>query len=59
MRLFGPDSPTSVIAEDDESGEGSNARIAASLVPGQYYPQVRHYNRAGGKGDYTIRVRRM
>lgn len=59
MRLFGPDSPTSVIAEDDESGEGSNARIAASLVPGQYYAQVRHYNRAGGKGDYTIRVRRM
>lgn len=59
MRLFGPNSPTSVIAEDDDSGEGTNARIAASLVPGQYYAQVRHYNRTGGKGDYTIRVRRL
>ena len=59
MRLFGPNSPTSVIAEDDDSGEGSNARIAASLVPGLYYAQVRHYNRSGGKGDYSIRVRRV
>jgi hypothetical protein len=58
MRLYGPDNPTSVIAEDDDSGEGSNARIAANLVPGKYWAQVRHYNRAGGKGDYTIRVRR-
>jgi Astacin (Peptidase family M12A)/Bacterial pre-peptidase C-terminal domain len=59
MRLFGPNSPTSVIAEDDDSGDGTNARIAASMVPGLYYAQVRHYNRAGGKGDYTIRVRRL
>jgi len=58
MRLFGPNSHTNVIAEDDDSGEGTNARIAASLVPGLYYAQVRHYNRTGGKGDYTIRVRR-
>jgi hypothetical protein len=58
MRLFGPDSQTNVIAEDDDSGQGFNARIAASLTPGQYYAQVRHYNRAGGRGDYTIRVRR-
>ena len=59
MRLFGPNSPTRVIAEDDDSGEGTNARIAASLVPGLYHAQVRHYNRTGGKGDYTIRVRRL
>ena len=59
MRLFGPNSQTNVIAEDDDGGEGSNARIAASLVPGLYYAQVRHYNRAGGKGDYSIRVRRV
>lgn len=58
MRLFGPDSQTNVIAEDDDSGEGTNARITASLVPGLYYAQVRHYNRDNGKGDYTIRVRR-
>jgi hypothetical protein len=59
MRLFGPNSATNVIAEDDDSGEGTNARITAGLVPGQYYAQVRHYNRTGGKGDYTIRVRRI
>ena len=58
MRLFGPNSQTNVIAEDDDSGDGSNARISASLVPGLYYAQVRHYNRNNGKGDYTIRVRR-
>ncbi len=59
MRLFGPNSSTNVIAEDDDSGEGSNARIATGLVPGLYYAQVRHYNRAGGQGSYTIRVRRV
>ena len=59
MRLFGPDSHTNVIAEDDDSGTGTNARISASLVPGRYYAQVRHYNRAGGTGDYTIRARRI
>ena len=58
MRLFGPNSQTNVIAEDDDSGDGSNARISASLVPGLYYAQVRHYNRNNGKGDYTIRIRR-
>jgi len=58
MRLYGPNSKTDVIAEDDDSGEGSNARITASLIPGLYYAQVRHYNRASGKGAYTIRVRR-
>ena len=59
MRLFGPNSATNVIAEDDDSGEGTNARLAASLVPGLYYAQVRHYNRTGGKGDYSIRARRV
>ena len=58
MRLFGPNSQTNIIAEDDDSGQGSNARISASLVPGLYYAQVRHYNRDGGQGAYTIRVRR-
>ncbi len=59
MRLYGPNSQTNVIAEDDDSGDGSNARISASLVPGLYYAQVRHYNRNNGKGDYTIRARRV
>jgi len=56
MKLFGPDSATALIAEDDDSGLAYNARIAADLVEGRYYAQVRHYNRATGKGNYTIRV---
>ena len=58
MKLFGPDSQTDVIAEDDDSGVGFNARIAGALVPGTYYAQVRHYNRSSGVGDYSVRVRR-
>ena len=59
MKLFGPDSTTNVIAEDDDSGVDTNARIVADLVPGSYYAQVRHYNRASGMGNYTIKVRRL
>jgi hypothetical protein len=58
MKLFGPDSPTALIAEDDDSGVDVNARIVRSLIPGRYYAQVRHYNRASGMGNYSIRVRR-
>ncbi len=59
MKLFGPDSQTSLIAEDDDSGVATNARIRASLIPGLYYIQVRHYNRARGVGNYSVKVRRV
>jgi hypothetical protein len=58
MTLFGPDSPTALIAEDDDSGVDYNARIAANLVEGRYIAQVRHYNKASGVGNYTVRVSR-
>ncbi len=58
MKLFGPDSPTALIAEDDDSGVDTNALIRADLIPGRYYVQVRHYNRASGVGNYTVKVRR-
>lgn len=58
MKLFGPNSHTALIAEDDDSGVDYNARIAADLVEGRYFAQVRHYNRASGMGSYTIRVSR-
>ena len=58
MKLFGPDSPTALIAEDDDSGVDVNARIVSNLIEGRYYAQVRHYNRASGMGNYSIRVRR-
>jgi hypothetical protein len=46
------------MAEDDDSGYATNARIAASLMPGDYWVQVRHYNRESGMGDYSVKVRR-
>jgi len=59
MKLYGPNSPTALIAEDDDSGYGYNPRIAADLIEGRYYVQVRHYNPTGGKGKYSIKVRRV
>jgi hypothetical protein len=56
MKLFGPDSPTALIAEDDDSGVDFNARIAADLIEGRYLAQVRHYNRTSGMGNYSIKV---
>lgn len=58
MKLFGPDQPTRLIAEDDDAGYAANARIAADLVAGAYWVQVRHHNRERGLGDYSVKVRR-
>lgn len=58
MKLFGPNSQTSLIAEDDDSGVGTNSRIVADLIPGQYFVQIRHFNKASGTGSYSIRVRK-
>lgn len=59
MKLFGPNSETALLAEDDDSGIDFNAHIAADLVAGDYFVQVRHYNRANGMGNYTIKVRKL
>ncbi|MGZ8485163.1 MAG: M12 family metallopeptidase, partial [Candidatus Binatia bacterium] len=58
MKLFGPNSETALIAEDDDSGIDTNALIVRDLLAGNYFVQVRHYNRANGMGNYTIKVRR-
>lgn len=55
MVLFGPDSQTTKIADDDDGGAGTNARIAADLSPGTYYAAVRHYSQHR-TGNYRIRV---
>jgi len=59
MKLFGPDSETALIAEDDDSGVDTNAQIVRDLSAGSYFVQVRHYNRASGMGNYSIKVRRL
>lgn len=58
MKLFGPNSQTSLIAEDDDGGVGLNARIVADIIPGQYFVPIRHFNKARGTGSYSIRVSR-
>jgi Bacterial pre-peptidase C-terminal domain/Astacin (Peptidase family M12A) len=56
MTLYGPNSQTALIDQDDDSGPGLNASIVEKLGPGTYFVQVRHYNRHGGKGAYGISV---
>ena len=56
MKLFGPNSQTQLIAEDDDGGQGRNSRITANLSPGDYFAQIRHYNSSSGEGNYTIKV---
>jgi hypothetical protein len=57
MSLLGPDSQTRKVAEDDDSGAGHNAQIAADLAAGAYFVQVRHFNEQN-VGDYHILVTR-
>jgi hypothetical protein len=58
MKLFGPNSETALIAEDDDSGLDTNSRIAQSLIPGRYFVQIRHYNQKSGMGKYSVKVTR-
>lgn len=55
LTLFGPNNPTDKIAEDDDGGAGTNARISAALQPGTYYARVRHFDSAR-TGTYRIQV---
>ena len=57
VTLFGPNSQSMLIAEDDDSGPGTNSRIVTTLAAGNYFVRVRHYS-ANGTGAYTIAVRR-
>jgi hypothetical protein len=59
MKLFGPNSETALIAEDDDSGLDTNARIASDLIAGEYFVQVRHYSRQSGTGKYSIKARKL
>lgn len=58
MALFGPDSQTNLVAEDDDSGQFLNAKIATELEAGTYYVRVRHY-RPRGTGTYKVSVRAL
>src|SRR3954447_5692942 len=58
MKLYGPNNPTLLIAEDDDAGVGLNPRIVRVLAAGAYLVQIRHYNSTAGTGPYTIQVTR-
>ncbi len=58
MGLFGPDNPARQIGHDDDSGQGTNARIQMSLAAGEYLVRIRHY-RPRGRGQYTVWVRKV
>lgn len=56
LRIFGPQSATALIAENDDGGAYLNSRINIDLIAGQYYADVRHFNKLKGLGAYSIRV---
>jgi hypothetical protein len=58
MKLFGPNSKTALIAEDDDGGLDTNARISKLLIAGEYFVQIRHYSKTSGKGKYAIGVKK-
>lgn len=53
MKIFGPNSQTALLAEDDNSGTQKNAKLVLSLAPGQYFVQIRHID-AKQIGTYQI-----
>lgn len=55
MTLYGPDSTTTQIASDDNSGSGNAAKIAMTLKSGTYYAKIQAVV-TGGTGDYTIKA---
>jgi hypothetical protein len=58
MSLLGPGSQTKLMAEDDDSGQGSNAKITAALQPGEYWVRLRHY-RPTGTGSYKLSLKKV
>jgi hypothetical protein len=53
MGLYGPDNQTVQIAEDDDSGWLTNAKIDTTLNPGTYYLKVKHFHPTG-TGSYRV-----
>ncbi len=56
MSLLGPDSQTDLVTENDDGGEGFNARIVSNLSAGTYFVGIRHFDPAS-TGPYSISVR--
>jgi len=57
VTLYGPNSQTAFITQDDDSGPGLNSQVVRALTPGVYFVRVRHYSPTG-TGAYSITVQR-
>jgi tyrosinase len=57
MSLYGPNSQSALVTEDDDSGDSSNSRIVSNLSAGTYFIKIRHYQTTG-TGNYGISVNR-
>jgi hypothetical protein len=55
MSLYGPNSQTTLVGRDDDSGGGFNAKLVKDLAVGTYVVQIRHYSETG-TGSYGIKV---
>ncbi len=58
LALFGPDSESTLITQDDDSGPGLLSRIRVNLVAGTYFVRVRHFS-PRETGPYALLVRRV
>lgn len=57
LALFGPNSDSKLITQDDDSGPDLLSRIQESLAVGTYYVRVRHFS-SSETGTYGVLVRR-
>ena len=55
MSIFGPDNSNALIAENDDGGSGTNARVQMVLSPGTYSVKVRAFS-TSVSGSYSIHV---
>lgn len=55
MGLYGPGDRTTLLAFDDDSGRGLNARIHRRLPADRYWVRVRHWH-PEGQGSYRLRL---
>jgi tyrosinase len=57
LTIFGPNSQTNQIAQNDDGGFNLNSRVSIELTPGEYFIRVRHFS-SQGTGPYAISVKR-
>lgn len=55
LNLFGPNSQTTELASDDDSGSFRNSQIRIQLGPGEYFARVRHFSPLN-TGAYSISI---